>query len=191
MTSPNRPPGPAPDKPSPPPSGPYRHRYQIAFSDTDAARIAFTGRFSEWCLAAIESWMRDRLATDWFRLNVDDGIGTPFVHLSMDMASPLTPRDLLVVTVRVARAGRSSLEFHLEGRTDAEDRLAFAGRYVCVFIDTTSGKSIPIPERFRAAIGTELTFGSVPGPSRSLESEVDQGAGGGVLAHGGMVPGAG
>ncbi len=137
---------------------PYVHRYQVSFADTDAARIAFTGRFPVLALDAIEGWFRDRLGTDWYRLNVDLGTGTPFVHLSLDMRSPLTPRDVLLTTVMLAKAGRSSLEFQVTGRTEGEGRESFAGRFVCVFVAAETGRPIPIPDRFRAAADAEAAM---------------------------------
>jgi acyl-CoA thioesterase FadM len=132
---------------------PYVHTAQIRFSDTDAAQIAYTGRFPDFAMDAIDGWFRDRLNTDWFRLNVDERIGTPFVHLSMDMTSPLSPRDVLNTTVLVAKAGNASLEFKVIGR--AGDRVSFEGRFVCVFIDATTGRPIPIPDRYRGKVTEE------------------------------------
>jgi acyl-CoA thioesterase FadM len=133
----------------------YVHRYQVAFSDTDAANIAFTGRFPNFCLDAIEGWFRDRLGTDWYRLNNDLNLGTPFVHLGVDMRSPLTPRDVLLTTVALTRAGGSSLEFSVAGRTEAEGRLSFTGRFVCVFVDKATMRATPIPPPFRALADAE------------------------------------
>jgi acyl-CoA thioesterase FadM len=137
---------------------PYVHRAQIRFSDTDAARIAYTGRFPSLAMDAIDGWFRDRLGTDWFALNVDGGIGTPFVHLSIDMRSPLTPRDMLDCTVLVAKAGNSSLEFKVIGRVG--DRVSFEGRFVCVFVDASTGKKMPIPARYRASLTAEAAISS-------------------------------
>jgi acyl-CoA thioesterase FadM len=135
---------------------PYVHTAQIRFSDTDAAQIAYTGRFPNLAMDAIDGWFRDRLHTDWFRLNVDERIGTPFVHLSLDMKSPLSPRDVLDTTVLVARAGTSSLEFKVIGR--AGDRVSFEGRFVCVFIDAATARPIPIPDRYLARISEEAAM---------------------------------
>ena len=120
----------------------------------------FTGRFPNFALDAIEGWFRDRLGTDWFRLNTEERTGTPFVHLSLDMESPLTPPDVLLTTVLLARAGRSSLEFRVVGREEAASRVSFRGRMVCVFTDHAIGRSIPIPERYRAAVEREVALAS-------------------------------
>ncbi|MBV9538721.1 MAG: hypothetical protein JOY70_07300 [Acidisphaera sp.] len=137
-------------------AAPYLHRYQVAFGDTDAAGIAYTGRFPHFALDAIEGWFRDRLGTDWFRLNRDRAVGTPFVHLSLDMRSSLTPRDVLETTVLLARAGRSSLEFAVTGRALPDGRVSFTGRFVCVFVAGEPARAVAIPQDFRAALGREM-----------------------------------
>ena len=139
-------------------TAPYVHRYRLGFSDTDAAGIAFTGRFPNFALDAIEGWFRDRLGTDWFRLNTEEGTGTPFVHVSMDLRAPLTPRDVLLTTVRLPKAGRSSLEFTVVGHAEADQRHCFDGRFVCVFADHGIGRSRPIPERYQAAVAREVAL---------------------------------
>jgi acyl-CoA thioesterase FadM len=144
---------------------PYIHAAQIRFADTDAAGIAYTGRFPALAMDAIDGWFRDRLGTDWFRLNVDERIGTPFVHMSMDFRSPLTPRDLLETTVLVAKAGHSSLEFKVVGRVGA--RLSFDGRFICVFIDAATAKPIAIPDRHRAALQREASLTPPSAPPRA------------------------
>jgi 4-hydroxybenzoyl-CoA thioesterase len=137
---------------------PYVHRYQVSFSDTDSAAIAFTGRFPMFALDAIEGWFRDRLGTDWYRLNMDDHTGTPFVHLSLDFLAPLTPRDVLVSTVLLAKAGRSSLTFRVLGAAEADARACFEGRFVCAFTDHDVAKSIPIPDKFRTVVDREVAL---------------------------------
>ncbi len=135
------------------------HHRRIAWWDTDAARIAYTVRFPQFCMEAIEAWFIDRLGTDWYALN-ESGRGTPFVHLSIDFRSPLTPRDALATTVALARAGGSSLEFRVTGRA-SEEQLVFDGRFVCVFVATDGGaghKPIPVPDEFRAAVDREAAL---------------------------------
>jgi acyl-CoA thioesterase FadM len=142
---------------------PYVHSTQIRFGDTDAAQIAYTGRFPQLALDAIDGWFRERLDTDWYRLNIDEKIGTPFVHLSVDMRSPLTPRDVLATTVLVAKAGNASVEFSVIGRVGA--RVSFEGRFVCVFVDLPTGKPMRIPDRYRAVVIEEAAL-AANGPGR-------------------------
>ena len=130
---------------------PFVYRREIFWGDTDTALIVYTGRFVDYALEAIESWYRVHLDTDWYRLNVDRKIGTPFVHVEMDFVSPLTPKDRLAVEVRVDHMGTSSLGFRVLGYAN-EERLSFRGHMVCAFIDIATKSKIPIPEAFRDRI---------------------------------------
>ncbi|HEV2604651.1 MAG TPA: thioesterase family protein [Microvirga sp.] len=133
----------------------YAHRRQIGWGDTDPARIAYTGRFADFMLEAIEGWYRDRLGTDWYRLNIDEGIGTPFVHLSLDFRSPVTPREAIDVEVRVARVGRTSLSFKIAAYGATSRTLCFEGEATSVFVDAATMKPRPIPDRYAERIAAE------------------------------------
>jgi len=136
-------PGAAGDEPA------FVHRRTISWGDTDPARMAYTGRFSDFMLEAIEAWFRARLDTDWYRLNIDEGMGTPFVSIAMDFKSPVTPREPLDIAVRVARVGTSSLSFAVEALGAETRRLCFTGSATCVFVDGQRLKPIPIPDKYR------------------------------------------
>jgi len=138
----------------------YVHRRVVGWGDTDPARIAYTGRFADFTLEAIEGWYRDRLGTDWYRLNIDEGTGTPFVHLALDFQSPVTPREDLDVEVRIIRVGRTSLSFAIRA-FGAESRTPrFTGDATSVFVDAATGRPRPIPERYRARIEEEHRRGA-------------------------------
>lgn len=132
----------------------FVHRRTITWADTDPAGIAYTGRFPNFALEAIDAWFAERLGADWFTQHETMGGGTPFVHISMDFRSSLRPRDELLTTVALARAGRSSLEFAVTGRLEG-GRLSFEGKLICVFVEAATGKPRPAPEPFRAAIARE------------------------------------
>lgn len=130
---------------------PLIYRRRIAWSDTDAARIAYTVRFFEFGMAAVESWFRDVWGRHWYRMHVDQDIGTPFVHLDMDIHAPLIPEDIVQVRVYVARLGRSSLTFDLRG-TKRDDTACFTARYVCTLVQMDPIRPMEIPPDKRALI---------------------------------------
>lgn len=137
----------------------FVHRRTVTWSDTDAAAIAYTGRFPVFALEAIDAWFLDRLGADWFELHRSHGGGTPFVHLSMDFRASLRPRDEVLTTVALRKAGRSSLTFAVTGRLPSGD-VSFEGRFVCVFVDDATGKSRAIPPLFRASVAHEMELGN-------------------------------
>ncbi len=83
----------------------FCHRIRVGWADCDPARIAFTGRIPYWALAAIDAWWGHHTGDDWYRLNVDKGFGTPFVHMDLDFRAPVTPRHPLECKVRLLRLG--------------------------------------------------------------------------------------
>jgi len=134
---------------------PYAHRRVIGWGDVDPARIAYTGRFADFMMEAIEGWYRDRLDTDWYRLNLDEGCGTPFVQLSLAFKHPVTPREPIDVLVFIDRVGRTSLSFRIEAYNAESRILCFTGAATSVFVEAATMKPVPIPRRHREAIERE------------------------------------
>lgn len=128
----------------------FVHSRRISWADADPARIAYTGRFLDFALQAVEAWFEATIGAGFYALNVDHGIGTPFVHAALDFRSPLTPRDTLDCTVRLARAGGSSLHFQVTGRVG--DRVAFEAKLVCCCVDAAAMRPIGIPDAWRARL---------------------------------------
>lgn len=130
------------------PSGSYIHSRPIQWGDTDAAQIAYTVRFFDFCMEAIEGWFRDVVGKDWFVLNVDDNIGTPFVNINIDLKAPLTPRHCLDTHVYVEKLGSASLSFRLLG-VRSDEVMAFDAQFTCCFVDNQNMKPLKIPPEFR------------------------------------------
>ena len=133
------------------------YRRQVRWADSDPAMIAYTGRLPEMCLEAIEAWCRERLGHGWYEMNRDLGVGTPFVHLSVDFRGPVTPRDELALTVLLHRTGGSSLHLGVVAAPfGVPERVCFEGRFVCAFVKAGVMKAIPIPEIFQDALAREV-----------------------------------
>ncbi|KAB2849568.1 MAG: acyl-CoA thioesterase [Hyphomicrobiaceae bacterium] len=140
---------------------PFVHRLRPQWGDTDPARMVYTGRYPDFALRAIDAWFLARAGADFYRLNTEWGIGTPFVRLECDFRSPLTPRDIVEIEVSVERAGEKSLTFAVRGLNAGSGRLAFEGRFVCVCVkfedqSRQDAKSIPLDPRIRAAAEADL-----------------------------------
>ena len=138
----------------------FVHRRKIVWADTDPAGIAYTGRFPNFALEAIEAWCADRLGLDWYGMHTTLGGGTPFVHLDMDFRASLRPGDALATTVALRRAGRSSMEFFVSGRL-ADGTVSFEGKFICAFVDDATHTSRPIPEMFQAAVAREVALAGI------------------------------
>ena len=71
----------------------FIHEIRVGWGDCDPARIAYTGRLPAFALEAIDAWWEHQLGGDgWYQMELDRGTGTPFVHMSIDFRSPVTPR---------------------------------------------------------------------------------------------------
>ncbi|MCL4676045.1 MAG: acyl-CoA thioesterase [Pararhodobacter sp.] len=129
---------------------PYQHEIRVAWGDCDPARIAYTARIPWFALDAIDAWWERHLGGGWFHMEIDRGFGTPFVHMSLDFRSPITPRHRLICEVAPISLGESSIRFRVIGRQDGV--LCFEGEFVCVFVVSESFRKRPAPDDVRALV---------------------------------------
>jgi len=132
-------------------SVPYVHRRRIQWGDTDAAQIVYTVRFFDFIMEAIEGWFWAVVGVDWYRLNLDMNLGTPFVHVDMDFKAPLTPRHDLETIVRVERLGSKSLTFQISGRR-SDGTSSFEARFICCMVDNRTMTPVAVPDEMRDRI---------------------------------------
>lgn len=131
------------------------HEIRVGWGDCDVAKIAYTARIPAWALEAIEAWWAEKLGNcGWYCMELDMNVGTPFVGMSMDFVSPVTPRHRLVCHVWPARLGHKSVTFRVDGEQDG--KLCFTGRFSCVFIIADQFKSQPAPDDIRRLVEAHL-----------------------------------
>ena len=140
------------------PRFPFVHLRRVRWGEADPARIAYTPRFLDFAMDAVEAFLQSRLDAGFYELNLDHGLGTPFVHVELDFRSPRTPRDTLATEVRLARLGGASTTYAVRGRVG--DRLAFEGRLVSAWAEMREGRltPVPVPERFRLLLQPDADF---------------------------------
>lgn len=132
-------------------NAPFVHEVNVTWGDCDPARIAYTGRLPVFALEAINAWWEAHFDGDgWFQLEIDHNVGTPFVNLSMDFRSPVTPRHPLMCETYPTRLGDKSITFGVKARQD--EVLCFEGSFTCVFTIADQFKSQSAPDRLRAVI---------------------------------------
>jgi acyl-CoA thioesterase FadM len=130
---------------------PFTHEIRVEWGDCDPARIAYTGRIPGFALTAIDAWWEHHLdGAGWFQLELDQNIGTPFVHMSLDFRAPITPRHRLICEVWPKRLGTSSIRFVVNGRQDGT--LCFEGEFVCVFTVADNFQVQPAPANIRRIV---------------------------------------
>jgi acyl-CoA thioesterase FadM len=129
----------------------YEYRRRPLWGETDAAQIVYTVRFADYVMEAIEAWFSYVVGKNWYELTTELGLGTPFVRLEMDFLKPLTPKDELLMPVRVEKLGNASLGFYVVG-TCKGDEISFKARFVCCMVDSKTLQPKRIPDEFRQRI---------------------------------------
>lgn len=133
------------------PDSRFVHTINVTWGDCDPALIVYTGRLPWMALDAINAWWEDLLDGDgMFQMEIDRGYGTPFVNLSMDFRSPVTPRHPLRLHTRPVKLGTKSITFRVDGYQDGV--LCFEGRFTSVFIVAGKFTSRPAPDEIRSLV---------------------------------------
>ncbi len=129
----------------------FEHVIGIGWGDCDPAKIVYTARIPGFALEAINAWWEHHLDGDgWFQMELDRNVGTPFVHMSLDFKSPITPRHRLICKVWPSRLGDTSITFRVNGFQGGT--LCFEGKFVCVFTVADEFKKQPPPKEIREII---------------------------------------
>ena len=89
------------------------------------------------------------------------GIGPVIINAACTFLQPLTYPGQLEVKTFIGAVGRSSVETFVELRVLGADALAAEGASKVVWMDTLSGKSVPIPDAVRAQL-IAATDGALP-----------------------------
>lgn len=126
------------------------HRLAIGWGDCDPAQIAYTANIPGWGLEAIEAWYRYCIGLGWYELNLDHGIGTPFVTLGFDFRSPVTPRHPLEIGVSIAKLGNTSVSHAVTATQDG--LVCFTGNTTAVFVEAETMRPLPVPANIRRSI---------------------------------------
>lgn len=133
---------------------PFVVRRRVRWSDCDPAGVAFTGRFVDYMLSAVDLFTR-HIAGGVARAEFMQGLGvdTPCKGLSMTFHVALAPEDCVDIEVAVGRIGDSSWDLGLRARLP-DGRLAFEGVFspVCIHQSPRRKASIPavLRERLQA-----------------------------------------
>jgi len=130
---------------------PFVHEIRVSWGDCDPAQIAYTARLPWFALDAINAWWEEHFDGEgWFQMEIDRNMGTPFVNLSMDFSSPVTPRHRLMCETYPTRLGTKSITFGMKAYQNGV--LCFTGSFTCVFTQVDVFKSMPAPDRIRQVV---------------------------------------
>ena len=137
--------------------GVHRHRLEVHFGDCDPAGIVYFPRFFDFFHRAMESWFEAALGVAYERVIVGRKIGFPAVHTEADFRAPCRFGEALVVELRLARLGRTSLTLDYQIRGPGEEEARLSGQTVCAVMDLdpesgTHMRAIALPDELRSAM---------------------------------------
>ena len=132
----------------------FIHVIKVRWADCDPAEIAYTGRVANFVLEAIDAWWEEHSGSGWYQLNIDHNIGLPFVHMSIDFISPVTPRHLLECKVRLIKLGTNSIRFEVRGRQEGNN--CFTGQFVEAYVEAKGRIKAPMPKDFREMLSNKV-----------------------------------
>lgn len=99
----------------------------------------------------------EQARVEWIDLFPQERDGNPayvvIIHTECSFLKELKAPGSVEITVFAGEVGRSSLVQHYEmRRTDKPDELVSIGSAKMVWVDPATGRSTPIPDRFKAAL---------------------------------------
>lgn len=121
---------------------------KIRFSHCDPAGIVYFVNFFDMVSACVEDWFGEAIGFTFNEMHIDRRVGFPIVNTGCEFFRPCHLGDRLVLELRVARLGRSSIEFVVCGRVGDEQR--FRARHKVAMISLDTLRSVPIPADLRS-----------------------------------------
>ncbi len=120
----------------------YRFRFQIQtrYSDMDMLGHANNAIYLTYLELARLEYFKEIVKQE------REKVALVLAHASMDFKRPLLPHDTPVVYLRTTRLGNSSLTMDNIITDPSGDKLFFTATTVMVAIDTSTGRSMPIPD---------------------------------------------
>jgi len=130
------------------------HRLRVRWAEVDRQGIVFNGHYLTYFDVGITEYWR-AIGFPYPDALLAAGGDTFAVKASVEYHAPARYDDLVDVLVRVARIGRSSMQFILEiHRTEADgsETHLVSGEVIYVYADAETRKPLPVPDFLREAI---------------------------------------
>lgn len=132
----------------------YRHVDRVRFGDLDAMRhlnnVAALGFFEDARVRYLAQLLGDTPMTR-------QGFGLIFAECKINYRAPAFYDEEIRTRVRPGEIRRSSARLEFEMHVLGDERLMAEGYGVVVGYDYDAGRSMPLPDAFKAALGGSLT----------------------------------
>lgn len=129
----------------------------VQWADSDPAGRINAPRVFDFAAEAIEGFYRSQIGISYLQLLRDYELGAPFVHARCDYQSTLMEGESVALTLSIERLGRSSITWRIDGTHEDGGRTVFSAQMIQTIISLESGRAVPIPDTFRAAMDPFVT----------------------------------
>lgn len=123
---------------------------KVRFQHCDPAGIVFYPRYFELLNSVVEDWFAEVVHHDFNQLHVETGMGVPTAAIDTQFHAPSRLGERLTFELTVQSVGRSSLTIQIVAYCGEHKRLTSDS--TLVFVDLSSGKSMPWTEAIRQHI---------------------------------------
>lgn len=128
----------------------FTSQRKVRFQHCDPAGIVFYPRYFELINSVVEDWFEEIVQHDFNQLHVESGSGVPTAAIDTRFHAPSRLGELLNFELTVQAIGRSSLDLKIVAYCGEQKRLTSCS--TLVFMDLTSGKSMPWTDAIRQHI---------------------------------------
>jgi acyl-CoA thioester hydrolase len=127
----------------------HTHRVRVRYGECDPSGVVFNAHyFAYFDLALTELW---REAAGGYGAMMEEGVDLQVVEATARYKAPARFDDEIDITIEVSKLGTTSMltryAIHREGALLVEGELAY------VFVHAAELTKVPIPQRFRTALG--------------------------------------
>ena len=126
----------------------------IRFSHCDPAGIVYFVNFFDMVGGVVEDWFREAISLPFQEMHLERRIGFPIVNTGCEFFRPAHLGDTLHLELAIAKLGRSSIEFVIDGSVAGEEK--FRARHKVAMVSLESWRALPIPEDMRAKMSAYL-----------------------------------
>jgi acyl-CoA thioester hydrolase len=123
----------------------------VYWEDTDAGGVVYHSQYLNFFERARTEWLRSK-GIHQAELAAEQGVVFAIRRMTVDWRQPARLDDLLDVSVREVRAGRSRLEFRQDMVRNANGVLLATAEVTAACLDATAFKPITMPESIRSEI---------------------------------------
>ena len=119
----------------------------IRFSHCDPAGIVYFVNFFDMVGGVVEDWFREAIGLPFQEMHLERRIGFPIVNTGCEFFRPAHLGDTLRLELAIAKLGRSSIEFVIDGSVAGEEK--FRARHKVAMVSLDSFRAVPIPNDMR------------------------------------------